>query len=52
MKLDPDPFPANVNTVELEGKKMLIRPSQAESAKGKNMVIGEARKPKTSSAGA
>ena len=47
MKLDQDPFPANMNTVELEGKKILIRPSQAESTKGKNVVIGEARKPKT-----
>jgi hypothetical protein len=27
MKLDKDPFPANMNTVELDGKKVLIRPS-------------------------
>jgi hypothetical protein len=30
MKLDMDPFPANMNMVELEGKKVLVRPSQAE----------------------
>ena len=46
MKLDQDPFPANVNTVELEGEKVLIRPSQAESTKGKNVVVGAARKPR------
>jgi hypothetical protein len=27
MKLDKDPFPANMNMVELEGKKVLVRPS-------------------------
>ena len=47
MKLDQDPFPANVNTVELEGKKVLIRPSQAESTKCKNVVIGTAKKSRT-----
>jgi hypothetical protein len=35
MKLDKDPFLANMNTVELDGKKVLIQPSQAESTKGK-----------------
>jgi hypothetical protein len=34
MKLDEDPFQANMNTVELEGKKVLVQPSQAESTKG------------------
>ena len=47
MKLDQEPFPANVNTVELEGKKVLIRQSQAESNKGKNVVICTTREPKT-----
>lgn len=41
MKLDHDPFP--VNTVEFENKKVLIRPEQAESTKGKEVVIGEPR---------
>jgi hypothetical protein len=37
MKLDKDPFPANMNMVELEGKKVLVRPSQAETTKGKGL---------------
>jgi hypothetical protein len=39
MKLDKDPFPANMNTIELDGKNVLVRPSQAESTKGKEVVI-------------
>jgi hypothetical protein len=30
MNLDKDPFPTNMNMVELDGKKVLVRPSQAE----------------------
>jgi hypothetical protein len=41
MKLDKDPFPANMNMAELEGKKVLIRPSQAKMTKGKEVIIGE-----------
>jgi hypothetical protein len=41
MKLNKDPFSANMNMVELEGKKVLVRPSQAEMTKGKEVVIGE-----------
>jgi hypothetical protein len=41
MKLDKDPFPVNMNMVELDGKKVLIRPSQAESTKGEEVLIGE-----------
>jgi hypothetical protein len=41
MKLDKDPFPANMNIVELNGKKALVRPSQAESTKGTEVIIGE-----------
>ena len=33
----------NVHTLELTNPKVLIRPSQAESAKGKNVIIGEER---------
>jgi hypothetical protein len=43
MKLDKDLFQVNMNTVEIEGKKVLIQPSQAESAKGKKVVIGKER---------
>ena len=33
-----------MNTMDLEGKKMLIRPNIAESANISNIVIGEPRK--------
>jgi hypothetical protein len=41
MQLDKDPFPANMNIVELDGKKFLVWPSQAELTKGKEVIIGE-----------
>jgi hypothetical protein len=41
MKLDKDLFLANMNMVMLEGKKVLVRPSQAEATKGKEVIIGE-----------
>jgi hypothetical protein len=41
MKLDKDPFPANMNMAELDRKKVLVWTSQAESIKGKEVVIGE-----------
>ena len=40
MKLDTDPFPINV--IEFEGKKMLIRSDQTESAKEKNIIDDDA----------
>jgi hypothetical protein len=43
MKLDKDPFLANMNMVELEGKKVLVRLSQAETTKRKEVIIGEER---------
>jgi hypothetical protein len=46
MKLDKDPFLANMNTVNLDGKKVLVRPSQAELTKGKEVIIGEERQPR------
>jgi hypothetical protein len=46
MKLDEDPPQVNMNTVELKGKNVLIRPSQAESTEGKKVVIGEERQPR------
>jgi hypothetical protein len=41
MKLDKDLFLANMNMVELDGKKVLVEPCQSESTKGKEVVIGE-----------
>src|SRR4051812_31104265 len=38
-----------MNTMDLEGKKMLIRPDIAESANKDNGVIGESRKSKVRS---
>jgi hypothetical protein len=46
MKLDKDPFQANMNTAELDGKKVMVQPSQAESTTGKEVVIGEERQPR------
>jgi hypothetical protein len=46
MKLNKDPFPTNMNMVELDGKKVLVRPSQSESTKSKEIVIGEERPPR------
>jgi hypothetical protein len=43
MKLDEDSFQVSMNTVELEGKMVLVQPSQAESAKDKDVIIGEER---------
>jgi hypothetical protein len=44
MKLDTDPFPMNVNMINFEEKRILVRTSQAESTWGKNaMVSGEPR---------
>ena len=39
MQVDKQPFP--ISTMDLEGKKMLRRPSIAESANKDNVVIGE-----------
>jgi hypothetical protein len=46
MKLDKDSFPTNMNMVELDGKKVLVQPSQTESIKGKEVIIGEERPPR------
>jgi hypothetical protein len=39
MKLDTDPFP--VGMVELELKKFLLRTDQAETTKGKNVIVSD-----------
>ena len=41
MQIDQNPFP--VHTLELSNPKVLIRPHQTESTKGKNVVVGEER---------
>lgn len=41
MQTDYNPFP--VHALELKNPKVLIRPDQAEKAKGKNVIIGEER---------
>ena len=43
MQIDKAPFP-----LELNNPKVLIRPEQAEGAKGKNVVIGDPRPMDTS----
>jgi hypothetical protein len=46
MKFDEDPLQVNMNKVELKGKKVLVRSSQAESIKGKEVIIGKERQPR------
>jgi hypothetical protein len=36
----------NMNMVKLEGKKVLVRPSQVETTKGKEVVIREEWSPR------
>jgi hypothetical protein len=45
MQADQNPFPVNafMNTIELLNPKVLIRPDQADKAKGKNIIIREQR---------
>jgi hypothetical protein len=39
MQIDKNPF--SVGTIDFQNSNVLIRPEQAEVAKGKNVVIGE-----------
>ena len=43
MKVDQNPFSAHTHMLELSNPKVLIRPNQAESAKEKNIIVGEER---------
>ena len=45
MQVDKTPFPVhtNVHTLELNNPNVLIRPGQAEVAKGKTVIIGDPR---------
>ena len=42
MRVDTQPFPVNV--IDFEGKKVLIWPGMADKGKGKEVIIGNARK--------
>jgi len=44
MKLDSDPFP--INMIDFENKKVLIRSDQAESLKGKNVIVDNRAAPR------
>jgi hypothetical protein len=46
MKLDKDPFLVNMNTVKINGKKVLVQPSKAKLTKGKDVFVGEEQPPK------
>jgi hypothetical protein len=39
MQVDTQPF--SINTIELTGKRVLVRPEVADKGKGKNIVIGD-----------
>ena len=43
MKVDQNPFAEHTHMLELNNPKVLIRPNQAESAKEKNIIVGEGR---------
>jgi hypothetical protein len=46
MKLDTDPFPANVNTINFTKVKVLVLPEQADSTRGKNIIVLDEPKPR------
>jgi hypothetical protein len=41
MQVDKQPFP--VNTIDLDGKKVLVRPEVVDKEKGKGIHIGDPR---------
>ena len=43
MNVDQNPFPTHTHMFELSNPKVLIWPNQAESMRGKNIIIGEER---------
>jgi hypothetical protein len=42
MQVDTEPFPMNM--IDFEGKKVLVRPDTADKGKGKETIIGNAKK--------
>ena len=43
MQIDQNPFPMHMHMLELTNPKVLIRPDQAKTTKGENVIIGEER---------
>jgi hypothetical protein len=41
MKLDTDPFPANINMINFEEVKVLMHSRQADSTRGKNVIASD-----------
>jgi predicted double-glycine peptidase len=41
MRLDTDPFPANVNMINFEEKRILVHTTQADTMKGKNVIVSD-----------
>jgi hypothetical protein len=39
MRLDTDPFPANVNVIDFDGKKVLVHLEQADTTKGESVIV-------------
>jgi hypothetical protein len=42
MQVDTEPFPMNM--IDFEGKKVLVRPNTADKGKGKETIIGNAKR--------
>jgi hypothetical protein len=42
MQVDTEPFPMNM--IDFEGKKVLVRPNTVDKGKGKETIIGNAKK--------
>jgi hypothetical protein len=42
MQVDTEPFPMNM--IDFEGKKVLVQPNTADKGKGKETIIGNAKK--------
>jgi hypothetical protein len=42
MQVDTEPFPMNM--IDFEGKKVLVRPNTTDKGKGKETIIGNAKK--------
>jgi hypothetical protein len=43
MQVDTEPF--LINMVNFDGKKVLVQPSTADKGKGKEIIIGDAKRP-------
>jgi hypothetical protein len=41
MKLDTNPFPTNVNMINFEEKRVLVHTSQADTTRGKNVIVSD-----------